>query len=123
MSPRSVVAGTPAPPVMEEDASMTAFIWGVAAAVRQLNHDAVSRALVSERGLDERQMIPEGTSVKRGGNGPHGEGGSRKRQKSHQIACARCRKSGHVGKNCNNYYICGQAGHVRAGCPQRNQKD
>ena len=81
---------------------MTAFIWGVAAAVRQLNQDAVSRALAAERGFDERQMIPEGTSVKRGGDGPHGEGGSRKRQ-----------------KNC---FICGQAGHVRAGCPQRNQK-
>ena len=122
MPPRRAVAGTPAPPVMEEDASMTAFIWGVAAAVRQLNQDAVSRVLVAEKGPDERQVIPDETSVKRGGDRPHGEGGSRKRQKSHQTACARCGKSEHLGRNCKNCYFCGQPGHVRAWCPQVGQK-
>ena len=101
---------------------MTAFIWGVAAAVRQLNQDVVSRALVAERGPDERQVIPDETDVKRGGDGPHGEGGSCKRQKSHQTACAKCGKSRHIGKNCKNYYFCGQPGHVLARCPQRSLK-
>ena len=84
MPPKRVVAWTPTPQVMEEDASMTAFIWGVAAVVRQLNQDAVSRALVTERGLGERRVIPDETGMKRGGDGPHGEGGSCERQKSHQ---------------------------------------
>ena len=79
MPPRRAVAWTPAPQVMEEDASMTVFLWGVAAAVRQLNQDAVNRALVAERRLGERQMIRDEISMKRGSDRPHGEGGSRKR--------------------------------------------
>ena len=87
---------------------MTAFIWGVTAAVRQLNQDVVNRALVDERGLDERQVIPDEIDMKRGSDRPHGEGGSHKRQKSHQIAYARCGKLEQVGRNC---YFCEQPEH------------
>ena len=83
--------------------------------------DVVSRALVVERCLDDR--------LKRmGGGRPQGRGGFMKKQKvqgghqGKQVVCFKCKKVGHLGHECKNYFICGRSGHVRKLCPHGGQQ-
>ena len=103
--------------------------------------DAVNRALLVERSLDERQRMYERSDSKRTSDRAQGSGGSFfKKQKGHQAApqkmqkkgqsfqqkkpvgCDKCKMPGHSAKECRNCFQCGQPGHFSRRCPQRVQQ-
>ena len=102
--------------------------------------DAVNRALLVERSLDERQKIFERSKGRRSGEEPPRGDETLKKHKIYQIApqqtqekaqdfrqgkvvvCHKCGKVGHSGNECRSCYLCGKPGHIRAKCPQLGQQ-
>ena len=102
--------------------------------------DAVYRALVVERSLDERQKIYERSNGKRSSDRPQGGDRAFKKQKNYQTApqqmqekvqdfqqgkvvvCIKCGKAGHFGNECRNCYLCGKTGHIHVRFPQMGQQ-
>ena len=101
--------------------------------------DAVNRALVVERGLDERQRFMERSGGKRNSDRPGSSGTFKKRknveatpQQSQNMRqgfqqrrpglCDKCGQPGHIGRDCRNCFNCGQPGHTRWKCPSAGQQ-